>query len=561
MSLRRSISIVALTICSLGINAAQAQAAPIWNLDIHHNQTHFPPGGEGQYWFDTFNVGDTATSGPIKLIIELPPGLTRRALIPFVTASNFKQWKCPGKAGATIVTCETSESIPRHSLSNGLAISVNVAPEATGTLVAKARIEGGGAANVAATEEPTEIDSEPAGFGIVSSSFVPDFFESDGLTTEREAGGHPDLFTVPFDLNTYVPSPDEVPLLTHEAENIRDLGVDLPLGFVGNPNAVGECTQAAFTSGKCPRSTIVGREDLLLFPSSGGPQEVLTYSSPVYNLSHPRGSISDLAFIASGNPVHIKVSLDPSNHYAITTETPDINETFPPYSQKLTLWGVPADHSHDSEGCNGGGFTLNTSGDCPTDDTPRPFLSLPSQCESPSTFRLHHYDSWQNKGVFGPEIDYTMPGLITNCDRPRFEPDVEIEPTGKQANTPTGLDVHVKVAQNENPNALATPPVKRFTVKLPEGMSFSPSFADGLSSCTLAQMQLGNNNPVECPDASRIGEVELHTPLLPKSAEGSMYLAAQGDNPFGSTFASDPGHPRHRRTRRPDQDSGADRRR
>jgi hypothetical protein len=53
----------------------------------------------------------------------------------------------------------------------------------------------------------------------------------------------------------------------------------------------------------------------------------------------------------------------------------------------------------------------------------------------------------------------------------------------------------------------------------------------------LAQMKLGTNEPIQCPDASRIGEVELSTPLLPKPAEGSMYLAAQGDNPFGSTFA------------------------
>jgi len=79
--------------------------------------------------------------------------------------------------------------------------------------------------------------------------------------------------------------------------------------------------------------------------------------------------------------------------------------------------------------------------------------------------------------------------------------------------------------------------VKRTVVRLPEGMSFSPSFADGLQSCTLAQMRLGTNEPVKCPPASRIGEVELSTPLLPKAAEGSMFLAAQGDNPFGSTFA------------------------
>ena len=35
-----------------------------------------------------------------------------------------------------------------------------------------------------------------------------------------------------------------------------------------------------------------------------------------------------------------------------------------------------------------------------------------------------------------------------------------------------------------------------------------------------------------------------------------MYLAAQEDNPFGSTFALLFGYSRHRRTRRPDQDSG-----
>jgi len=57
---------------------------------------------------------------------------------------------------------------------------------------------------------------------------------------------------------------------------------------------------------------------------------------------------------------------------------------------------------------------------------------------------------------------------VTGCDKPRFEPEVEIEPTGKQANTPTGLNVHVKVPQNENPNGLATPPVKSTKVTLPQ---------------------------------------------------------------------------------------------
>ena len=42
---------------------------------------------------------------------------------------------------------------------------------------------------------------------------------------------------------------------------------------------------------------------------------------------------------------------------------------------------------------------------------------------------------------------------------------------------------------------------------------------------------------VHCPDNSRIGEVSLSTPLLPRPIEGSMYLAKQEANPFGSLLA------------------------
>ena len=537
----RALRIAILASVALVLGAGNATAAPVWNLDIHHSETNFTPGGTGEYWFDVNNVGDTATSGTTTLTINLSGGLTRDSVRVVQETAWSEQkgpvWNCPGSAGDVVVTCTTTTPIPRHQIARNLILTVK-APKAAGVRFASAKLEGGGAAKAVTAIERTTIAAEPAAFSILPETFVPDFFEADGLTVEREAGAHPELATFPFDL-TSVPNPTVAnPLRKAAAANLRNLIVDLPPGFVGAPTAVAECTQAEFTLGECPPASQVGRIDVAIDPYL--PVYAMTQISVgVFNLEHPRGVVTDLAFQVVGNPVHIKASLDPANGYAIRTEVKDVNETLPPFHQRLTVWGVPADPSHDAERCApfSDRFGGDTSKECSTDIERKPFLTLPSQCDSDNSMRLHSYDSWQETGSFGPDITYEMPGKFTDCEKPRFEPQVEIEPTGKQANTPTGLDVRMKVPQNENPNAVATPPIKRAVVTLPEGMSFSPSFADGLQSCTPAQIGLFTNDPVRCPDASRIGEVELSTPLLPKAAEGSMYLAAQGDNPFHSTFA------------------------
>jgi hypothetical protein len=532
MNLRRMGLLAGLSILAALCVAAPASAAPatIWNLDIHHNETNFPPGGTAQYWFDVGNVGDAASSGPTTLTINLPGGITRNSV---QLLSGFGvSWSCPGAPGDSVVVCTTTDSVPRHTLSRSLVLAVDIHPEAEGNRFTSATVSGGGAGAPAFASEKTHIETEPATFGIIDESFLTDFFEADSLTRERQAGAHPDHLSVDFDFNSIASPKAGKPEQKSEAGSVRDLVVDLPPGFIGAPTAVGECTPAQLTFDDCPASSQVGRIELATYPPTDLPINFI--STRVFNMAHPRGSVSDLAFQYAGIPIHINVELDPANHYAIRSTVSDINESLPPFYQRLTIWGVPADHSHDSERCKTG--EIETKKECTTDALRKPFLTVPAQCESDNVMRLHHYDSWQDTGVFGHDIDYLMPGKFEGCEKPRFEPDVEIVPTGKQANTPTGLDVHIKIAQNENANALSTPPVKSTIVTLPQGMSFSPSFADGLQSCSLAQMKLGTNEEIQCPDASRIGEVELHTPLLPNPAEGSMYLAAQRDNPFGSLF-------------------------
>ncbi len=91
---------------------------------------------------------------------------------------------------------------------------------------------------------------------------------------------------------------------------------------------------------------------------------------------------------------------------------------------------------------------------------------------------------------------------------------------------------------------LATSHLKKAEVKLPAGVSISPSAANGLQACTAAQVGVTNDSPIrfnldeaKCPNTSKVGTVTLETPLLQKTLEGSVYVAAQDENPFHSKFA------------------------
>jgi hypothetical protein len=93
----------------------------------------------------------------------------------------------------------------------------------------------------------------------------------------------------------------------------------------------------------------------------------------------------------------------------------------------------------------------------------------------------------------------------------------------------------------------ATAHLKDTTVTLPEGMAVNPSSANGLGACSTVQAGLRTpigSKPIhfsgeeaDCPDESKIGSVEVVTPLLDHPVEGSVYLASPHDNPFGSLLA------------------------
>ncbi len=529
---------IAIATASVALATSDAFAAPLWNLDIHHQQTNFPPGGTAELSFDVRNIGTSASTGTTKLQVELPAGITfvSDRLDEATVDGTDTPWECPSAAGKTSFSCTTTKAIKAGFDVRNLLVTVVVPPADSGTQVMRATIVGGGAPQAppaagcepgvgACASELINVSAESPPFGIVDDSWVGDFYASDEVTPVRQAGSHPDVAMFSFDINsiegglTEGGDPQKLPV-----GSLRNLQVTLPPGFVGAPVAVGDCTPAELSGLACPASSQVGRADVT---TQDGQTSTTHFdvSSGLFNMEHSRGAVTDLGFMLAGKPVHIKASLDAANNYSVVALSPDLNEAVRVLNTRITIWGVPGAQSHEGERGGPSGIPV------------KPFLTLPDQCEEPSHMVLSHYDSWQESGVFGPPVDYEEPGKFTGCDLPLFEPEVRLEPTSRQADSPTGLSVHVHVPQNENPNGLGTPPVKETVVKLPEGMSFSPSVANGLSACSLAQIKLGTNDEVECPDASKIGEVTLNTPLLAKPLEGAVYLAAQYDNPFGSLFA------------------------
>jgi hypothetical protein len=337
----------------------------------------------------------------------------------------------------------------------------------------------------------------------------------------REAGEHADLTTdLRFTGN----------------EQPRTLRVDLPAGLVGNPTAAGTCTSADLIGGvgghsNCPISSQVGIVRIYDHASDQTPSERLA----VFNMVPPQDRPALFAFNFSGVLIRIEPELRPSD-YGIVANVRAVSQGMALGRTVLTLWGVPADASHDGDRFDAVGHEGVAS------PAPRePFLTNPTSCPAAPTAFSAAAESWQNPGPFvnastDKDPDGT-PFLWDGCDRLAFNPSVTVHPGSHTADSPTGLDVDISVPQSTDPDGLATAHVRKTVVRLPSGMSVSPSAAAGLGACAPSEIALGTNDDPTCPDSSKIGTVSIDTPLLADPLVGDVILATQNDNPFRSLVA------------------------
>jgi hypothetical protein len=356
-----------------------------------------------------------------------------------------------------------------------------------------------------------------AAFGISpdpSDPAHPDFhmtmLGADEVSPYTQAGGHD------FELTT---SMGFESLASGEPDGrVRDIVVDLPPGFVGNTTAVPQCRLVDLqTDNVCPGETQVGLLSITVWLGFGAFQNPPT---AVYNVERSPGDAATLAFhvVTVTFFVHVRVAAD--RGYAIRSSISRASEMAPLVASSLTLWGVPADPSHDtSRQCD----MSHPIGDpCPSKAPREAFLTMGSDCSSQPETSLLHVDSWEAPGDALSYSDIAQ-ATLTGCDNLSFDPSFTFGPAVDRAGAPSGYVFHLHVPQNLDPDAVGTPPLKDAVVTLPRGVRVSPSAAGGLSACSDAQIGLGSDAPSQCPAASRIGTVRIVTPLLPDPVEGYVY--------------------------------------
>lgn len=503
------------------------------------------------------NTGPDPTVGETKIAIGLPGGMR-------LGGASGESWSC----NTTTAVCSSSKTVPAGVEFPALKLAIWIFSEAPDSPLLAFAASGGGAVTEATAQDGFAFGPETH-FGLLGLSAgactTPPVkveirsckaAEDAGAQAETTAGAHPFAATSSLSFAQHI-SPKGTAAVV---QSVRDLFTELPPGFIGNPQAIGGiCTAAdvresTTLANQCSDNAAVGGIGVNL------PGGLTNESSPLYRIVPEAGYVAAFAFRPveqTSVTIAIRVKVRSNGDYGVSAVAP-----LPPEAPELlglrfaTLCGYGAslingEYTRKFAGCRYPG----TEG-----ANKVPFLTNQTRCSGGEPVTKVTIDSFQSPGA---QTDEGSPVLsdpnwkvaeakspeITGCDQLEFEPRFEGRPTTTAADSPSGLDFHLHLPQGglADREALAEAHLRDSVVTLPVGMAVNPSAASGLGACGSTQVGLTTavgaspahftGKPDSCPAASKLGTVEVITPLLDKPLFGSVYLAKQFDNPFGSLLA------------------------
>ncbi len=536
--------------------AQAATSAPSWRIESVVSPTHLAPGDESgfaTYAVTARNVGGAPTDGSdITVTDELASGITvdptpesllgRPKIVSDGGVHEFPEGMCDNNAVPFTCTVEGTTIQPGEILI--MFVPVDIAANAPSPAVNHVSVSGGGPVDASATET-TPVTTEPVDFGFQS---LQTYFTDNTGAPFTQAGGHPYVFHTDFQTTSIFDPPKENPV----AGTLHNVVATLPKGMVVNPAATPvKCTEAQFEASvetECPDASAIG----IVHPHING----LGFSNPalsepLWNLVPPPGSAASFGFNPGGFGIfaHLLGGVNSAGEFQLTSTTENILEYGQIAGITVELWGNPTDPSHDPR--RGSCAFPSGLGDlCSSERLDAPLLTMPSACSSEPGMVSQSMDSWQEQGKFVSGSSSTTdaegnPVGVDGCNALEFKPEISSKATTNLADSPTGLDFKIHQPQNSHYEGLSTANLKDVQVTLPEGMTLNPSAGNGLEACTESQIGYQpsggkirfSQTPNNCPDAAKLGTMEVKTPLLEEKLPGTIYLAKPYENPFGNLTA------------------------
>jgi hypothetical protein len=562
-----SVAVFTASMVVLSIGVAPAVAGSVWwGLNSGSWPANLPREGTGKVVVTAQNRGYESANGsgvgsPIVLKDTLPTGLTI-AMSKGVPEIEGIAGEGPGTGRGNAMTC--SAPSPRQAecqfgeaaLPPGeqleMRITVKTAEASSGE---ENTVEvSGGNASANTLERPIDV-GEKSGFGIEDFQLLP---EEEGGRPSTQAGVHPFQLTSVLVLDTSEAAaslPNQEP-----AALTKDLTFQLPPGLIGNPTPFAQCTDQQFNSinaegngTQCSAQTTIGTATITYNAGSG--RVPRTGTVPLSNLVPLMGEPARFGFVVAGTHTTLDTSLRTGGDYGVTVHISNVPEFIGFMASKVTFWGVPGSPRHDESRTNA---CIDGLPSCTllAAQEPPPLLSLPTSCSGPMLTTVQA-DSWAEPHPAQPLeaplfSSYTIGGL-DGCNHLQFSPEINVAPDVPAASTPTGLGVQIHVPQTSvlNAESLAESTLRNTTVALPVGVAVNPGGADGLEACSEGEIGYQGKEQGEpntslftpapgspfCPNTSKIGTVEIETPLLPHMLKGAVYLATQDENPFGTLLA------------------------
>src|SRR6202041_242473 len=142
-------------------------------------------------------------------------------------------------------------------------------------------------------------------------------------------------------------------------------------------------------------------------------------TAPVFNKAPPPGEMAVFGFIA-GKLIVANIVISVTPEYRIRAMVTNVVSPFEITRQSLTLWGIPADPSHDAQRgrefvcnqrpgeeqeCRGGGQSAGQN--------PIPFLVNPGQCTATPLAANLRVESWASAE---PSLSEAKVGPFTGCE-------------------------------------------------------------------------------------------------------------------------------------------------